>query len=121
MFESLLYGIVGIVLMIYILLPAYNEEKSIDQLFPKIDKILKGEMKADYHIIVCNDGSSDNTGRKLKEYSKLFPITVIEHVINRGLGETSRDLFEKAAEISNNEDIIIRNTKDQLRIYTNEN
>ena len=94
--------------MIYILLPAYNEEKSIDQLFPKIDRVLKGEMNADYHIIVCNDGSSDNTGRKLKEYSKLFPITVIEHVINRGLGETSRDLFEKAAEISNNEDIIIR-------------
>ena len=54
--------------MIYILLPAYNEEKSIDQLFPKIDRVLKGEMNADYHIIVCNDGSSDNTGRKLKEY-----------------------------------------------------
>ena len=94
--------------MIYMLLPAYNEEESLDQLLPKIDKAFCEDMKLEYHIIVCNDGSTDNTGKKLEYYSKKLPMTIITHKINRGLGETARDLFEKAAEVSNDEDIIIR-------------
>jgi len=65
-------------------------------------------MKIDYHIIVCDDGSNDKTPVMLKEYSTVYPMTIITHRLNRGLGETSRDLFEKAAEISNDNDIIIR-------------
>lgn len=94
--------------MIYILLPAYNEEKSLDFLLPKIDETLRNNMELDYHIIVCDDGSVDKTAQKLKEYSKKLSMTIITHKINRGLGETSRDLFEKAAEISNNDDVLIR-------------
>jgi len=94
--------------MIYILLPAYNEEESLDYLFPKIDKAFKEDMKLDYHIIVCDDGSRDKTPEMLKEYSATLPMTILTHVINRGLGETSRDLFEKAAEMSNDDDILIR-------------
>jgi dolichol-phosphate mannosyltransferase len=37
-----------------------------------------------------------------------MPLEVINHKMNRGLGETCRDLFERAAEISNMDDIIIR-------------
>lgn len=94
--------------MIYILLPAYNEEESLDYLLPKIDSAFKNDMKLDYHIIVCNDGSKDKTAQKLQEYASKLPMTIITHKINRGLGETSRDLFEKAAEISNDDDILIR-------------
>lgn len=94
--------------MIYILLPAYNEEQSLDYLLPKIDKAFKEEMKLDYHIIVCDDGSRDKTPTMLKEYSATLPMTILTHVINRGLGETSRDLFEKAAQLSDDNDIIIR-------------
>lgn len=94
--------------MIYILLPAYNEEKSLDYLLPKIEYSFNNEIKLDYHIIVCNDGSSDNTEEILKNYSKKLPMTILTHKINRGLGETSRDLFEKVAEVSNDKDIIIR-------------
>jgi len=94
--------------MIYVLLPAYNEEESLDFLLPKIDSAFKNDMKLEYHLIVCNDGSRDKTGEKLKGYSKTLPMTIITHKINRGLGETSRDLFEKAAEMANDEDILIR-------------
>ena len=94
--------------MIYILLPAYNEELSLDYLLPKIDNSFKHDIQRDYHIIVCNDGSSDKTAEKLEYYSTIFPMTVITHKINRGLGETARDLFEKAAEISDDSDILIR-------------
>ena len=94
--------------MIYILLPAYNEEKSLDYLLPKIDNAFRNDLKKDYHIIVCNDGSTDRTLEKLKSYQQKMPMTIINHKINRGLGETSRDLFEKAAELSNDDDILIR-------------
>jgi len=65
-------------------------------------------MKLDYHIIVCDDGSRDKTPEMLKQYSETLPMTILTHVINRGLGETSRDLFEKAAELTDDDDIIIR-------------
>jgi dolichol-phosphate mannosyltransferase len=65
-------------------------------------------MTADYRILVGNDGSSDHTSALLKEYAASMPLEVIEHKINRGLGETSRDLFERAAEVCVAEDIIVR-------------
>ena len=38
---------------------------------------------------------TDNISAILAEYSKELPLVVIEHSINRGLGESSRDLFER--------------------------
>lgn len=92
---------------VYVLLPAYNEERSLDSLVPKLDRFFK-EKGIDYHIIACNDGSTDGTLHKLETLSKEYPIEIINHKINRGLGETARDLFERAAELSKNGDIIIR-------------
>lgn len=94
--------------MIYILLPAYNEEVSLEFLLPKIDSFFKSEIKKEYHIIVCNDGSSDGTLKELKKFKKNLPMTIIDHKMNRGLGETARSLFEKAAEMSKDDDILIR-------------
>lgn len=93
--------------MIYLILPAYNEEKSLALLVPKIDAVLN-RAKERYSFLICNDGSRDNTGKIIHELSRHFNIEVITHKINRGLGETSRDLFEKAAELSSDSDIIIR-------------
>jgi dolichol-phosphate mannosyltransferase len=44
----------------------------------------------------------------LEEYSKLMPIEIIWHKINRGLGESSRDLFERASELCQAGDVIVR-------------
>ena len=93
--------------MIIVLLPAYNEEKSFPPLIDKLTSTLS-QIKEDYKFIICNDGSSDGTSEILVKYSKKFPIEVIEHSINRGLGESSRDLFERAVQIGKSGDIIIR-------------
>jgi dolichol-phosphate mannosyltransferase len=93
--------------MIAILLPAYNEEVSLPVLVPKITQGLD-EQKVDYRIIVCDDGSRDRTSEILTEYAKTMKLEAITHKINRGLGETSRDLFERACEICNPDDVIIR-------------
>lgn len=93
--------------MIVVLLPAYNEQESIPTLMPKLKNALDA-MGEDYRVIVCNDGSRDDTVRLLEEYAKQMPLEEIRHKINRGLGETSRDLFERAAEICSDDDVIIR-------------
>ncbi len=93
--------------MIIILLPAYNEEQSLPQLLPKLSQTLS-EMGEQFQILVCNDGSTDQTQEILDQYAEKLPLRVIEHKINRGLGESSRDLFELAVEVSAPDDVIVR-------------
>jgi dolichol-phosphate mannosyltransferase len=93
--------------MILVLLPAYNEEESLPRLMPKLGSTL-AEMGEEYKIVVCNDGSKDRTQVILEEYAKSIPLEIIRHKVNRGLGESVRDLFEKAAEITRPGDVIVR-------------
>lgn len=93
--------------MVVVLLPAYNEEQSLPALLPKISAALERDGLS-WRILVCNDGSHDRTGEMLAQYAATMPIEVIQHKINRGLGEAARDLFERAAEICAPEDIIVR-------------
>jgi dolichol-phosphate mannosyltransferase len=93
--------------MILVILPAYNEEYSLPRLMPKLKTTLDA-MGETYKVLVCNDGSSDKTQELLEKYAKEMPLEIILHKINRGLGESSRDLFERAAEIGNTGDVIVR-------------
>lgn len=93
--------------MLWIILPAYNEEDSIPRLFPKIrDTMLNAAI--DYRIVICDDGSKDDTLSQIDAFHSSIPIEVIRHKINRGLGETIRDLFEYVAEHANPDDIVVR-------------
>lgn len=93
--------------MILVLLPAYNEEESLPRLMPKLKATLT-EMNEDYRILVCNDGSLDNTQSILEAFGQEMPIEIIRHKVNRGLGESMRDLFERASEITRPGDVIVR-------------
>lgn len=93
--------------MIIVLLPAYEEEHSLPPVLRKLKATLE-QLGEPYQVIVCNDGSKDATDELLARYAKEMPIEVLQHTLNRGLGETSRDLFERAAQISRSDDIIIR-------------
>ncbi len=94
--------------MIYVLLPAYNEEESIKRLFKKIDDFFKKDLNKAYKIIICDDGSTDNTLFEIKSLESKYPVEILIHKINRGLGETIRDLIERASEVANQHDVIIR-------------
>ncbi len=93
---------------VYFLLPAYNEEDSI---VPVVTGILNdtGLSESAIKILVCDDGSTDATSdvcRKLIDEGA--PIQLLEHKLNRGLGETVRDLLETAAAQAGEDDLIIR-------------
>lgn len=93
-----------------IILPAYDEESSIKEVLSSLDLIIE-KMAVDFTIIVCNDGSHDNTLEEIQKTSLLLktPINIVNHSHNRGLGETIRDLFEAAVLIADQDnDVIIR-------------
>lgn len=93
--------------MILVLLPAYNEEESLPRLMPKLRQVLS-QMGEEFRILVCNDGSKDRTQEMLGQYARDMPLEIIVHKINRGLGESSRDLFERASEITEAGDVLVR-------------
>jgi len=93
--------------MIYVVLPAYNEEDALHPMTTKIDAVMR-EMGAEYRIVVVDDGSRDRTSEILEELRTRYPIDVLTHKINRGLGETERDGFEYVAEIATRNDVIVR-------------
>ena len=98
--------------MIWIILPAYNEEDSLPTLLPDIDAAMRKAGTA-YRMVVVNDGSYDSTPAILESLQKTLPLDVIHHTLNRGLGETERDGFEYVAARCGRDDIIVRVEGDQ--------
>ena len=47
--------------LITALIPAYNEEDCIYELYNRVTNVLKGLKNYDYEILIINDGSKDNT------------------------------------------------------------
>lgn len=93
--------------MIYVLLPAFNEEDALRPLVRKIDEVMRA-IPAQYRVVVVDDGSRDATPRVLEELASRYPIDVITHRMNRGLGETERDGFEYVAGVATRQDVIVR-------------
>lgn len=82
-----------------IIIPAYNEEKTITQVISGIPKKIKGVSLV--KIIVVDDGSYDQTGKLAKKAGA----TVLMHVINQGVGAATITGLEAAKNI--NADIVI--------------
>jgi len=91
--------------MIWIMLPAYNEQTDLPSLLSKIKAALG---KNHYHLVVINDGSTDKTASILKKHKSQLNLDILEHPINRGLGETERDGFEYIAWNAAREDYLVR-------------
>ncbi len=78
------------------LLPAYNDEATIQSAVEEADQIGKKYTRA-YEIIVINDGSSDQTNAILASLQKKLPLlTVRIHPTNKGYGATIKELYYKA-------------------------
>lgn len=74
-------------------IPAYNEEVTIGKVIKSIPKKMKGIARVD--VVVIDDGSSDSTGLLAQKSG----ITVLQHVINRGLGGALKTIMAYARDI----------------------
>ncbi|MFZ5559772.1 MAG: glycosyltransferase family 2 protein [Patescibacteria group bacterium] len=75
-----------------IIIPAYNEEESIERIIKELKQELN-KLDLDYEMIVVNDASIDKTGEILKKISN---IKIIEHPENRGYGASLKSGFKKS-------------------------
>jgi glycosyltransferase involved in cell wall biosynthesis len=56
---------------ISILIPAYNEEEVLDQLYTRLGKLANDQKKYDFEFLFINDGSRDKTLEIIKGYAEL--------------------------------------------------
>jgi len=76
-----------------VVIPAYNEEASIEQCVTTLETVLQG-ITTDFEVIVVDDGSQDRTAAILEELSRTRPhLVAIHHGRNRGLGAGLRSGF----------------------------
>lgn len=47
--------------LVSILVPAYNEEETLNMLYKRLEKLMNENSKYDFEILLVNDGSKDNT------------------------------------------------------------
>jgi len=75
-------------------IPAFNEEKHLPQILTELKKITNS-------IIVCDDGSTDNTSIIAKE----FGAEVIKHEKNLGYGSAIKSIFQATSK--NDSEILV--------------
>ncbi len=92
--------------MIFIVLPAYNEEASIGNLLETIGHLIK-ENHSDFRVIVVDDGSKDKTCDVVRQYSKNMPVELIKHPENRGLGDAIKTGLLRGIEVAKSRDVVI--------------
>lgn len=75
---------------ISVILPCFNEEKTIRKNLEHIYAYLKKNFSS-FEIIAVNDGSSDNTREELEKSAVVLPIRIVDNWINGGKGKAVRD------------------------------
>ena len=78
--------------MISVVIPAFNEEDSIENIIKELLDVLKKMKLPSFEIILINDGSTDNT----LEITKKLNIEVISNPENIGYGFSLKRGIEKA-------------------------
>lgn len=56
--------------LVTIMIPAYNEEKSLPKLFKRLDLLAKNTLKYDFEFLFINDGSKDKTMEIIRNESE---------------------------------------------------
>ena len=81
-----------------IIIPAYNEENTINSILDKISEVnLINDIQKE--LVIVNDASSDNTEQKIKDYVSANPdmnIAYFSHEVNQGKGAALRTGIQQA-------------------------
>lgn len=92
--------------LIRVVLPAYNEEKSLPTLLERLE-LSFDEAGLTGDVLVVNDGSTDNTGGVVRSYVGQFRVRLLDLQPNRGLAEAIKAGLIAAVFDSKPGDVII--------------
>ena len=79
-----------------ILIPVYNEEKTLETIFPKVFELEKSPLIDELEIIAVDDCSKDNSLNLLKKYESENKIRLFIHEKNQGKGAAIRTAMSNA-------------------------
>jgi glycosyltransferase involved in cell wall biosynthesis len=85
--------------MIYVCIPSYNEAPTVGLLLWKIRQVFAG-FPREYQLLVLNDGSTDATADVLEPYTRVLPLTVLNHLERRGYAASVEALLRRAVELT---------------------
>lgn len=91
---------------VLITLPAFNEAEAISPLLERIIESMLGT-ELGWRVVVVDDGSTDRTAELARRFSERFPVEVIRHKKNSGLGAALNTCFREAVARCGNDDCIV--------------
>jgi dolichol-phosphate mannosyltransferase len=92
--------------MIYILLPAYNEERDIGPLLSRIEQVIVSN-EYPIQVLIVNDGSKDHTLDVVRTFSGRVPYEILDHKVNKGLGQAMLTGLTRASELVKPDDLVV--------------
>jgi len=91
---------------VFLLAPAYNEEKSVEGLMQRI-QLLVDNHSLDFKFVLVNDGSADNTLSVVRNFKCTYPVEVIDVQPNQGLANAMRTGLEYAWNHLGENDVLV--------------
>lgn len=92
--------------MMYLVLPAYNEEKDLGQLLDRVCAAMDTQ-RINYRVLLVNDGSVDNTMPLAQKMADSMPLELIDHGFNRGLGQALLSGLRRAHFLADDSDVVV--------------
>jgi len=81
--------------MIYVCVPVHNEARTAGLVLWKVRQVFTAFAR-EYHILACDDGSTDGTGEILASYGRVLPMTLVTHKDRQGYARSLEELLRLA-------------------------
>ena len=81
--------------MIYVCDPVHNEARTAGLVLWKVRQVFTAFAR-EYHILACDDGSTDGTGEILASYGRVLPMTLVTHPARAGYARSLEELLRLA-------------------------